>query len=264
MPWPGPREPVARGTCAFVEAALRGGGSAALVARGFFLAGLALTLNGLAGVAMREQGWSAPEIPTAPLHAPAIVLPFFGLVGLRLAAAFPSALEANWIFRHTEVPGSFGYAAGVRGAALRVVVVPLLLALSVPYAVLWGPWRAAAHLALAAAVALVTVEWLFFDFPKVPFTCTYLPGRANLRLTWPRHAAVFFAYCGVLPAAAARLLDRPAEYVLAIALLLAARHALARARRRRPAAALVFDEAAHAGVTQLGLEWRAAADAPRG
>ena len=36
---------------------------------------------------------------------------------------------------------------------------------------------AAAHLLLALAVALVTIEWLFLGFPKIPFTCTYQPGR---------------------------------------------------------------------------------------
>jgi hypothetical protein len=126
--------------------------------------------------------------------------------------------------------------------------------------VLWGPWRAAAHLGFAVAVALVTVEWLFLDFPKVPFTCTYLPGRANLRLTWPKYAAVFFLYCGLVPAAAARLLDRPLAYAAVLALLLATRRLLVGLRDRRREPGLVFDEAAHAGVTQLGLEWRAAAD----
>jgi hypothetical protein len=126
-------------------------------------------------------------------------LGFFALVGLRLAAVYPAALGANWIFRLTETPGSTEYAAGVRRAAVGTVVLPLLGLLAIPYAVLWGPLAAGAHVALALAVALVTSEWLFLGFPKIPFTCTYQPGKANLRVTWPKYFAIFVVYCGLLP-----------------------------------------------------------------
>jgi len=79
-----------------------------------------------------------PVLPARPLHAPAFVLPFFALVGFRLAAVYPASLEANWIFRLTEAPGSADYAAGIRRAAQRAVVLPLLALLAVPYAFLWG------------------------------------------------------------------------------------------------------------------------------
>jgi hypothetical protein len=251
--WLAPRSPVARGTCAFVEAALRRSGSAGLIARGWFFVGVALAVNGIAGTYLREQGRSAPVIPTFPWLAPAFVLPFFALVGLRLAATYPSSPEANWLFRLTEAPGAPDYALGVRRAALRVVVLPLLGTLAVLYVAFWGPARAAALVGLGLAVALVTVEWLFLGFPKVPFACTYLPGAANLRVTWPKHAAVFFVYCGVLPALAARLLASPPAYVVAVSLLLGVRWALARAADRSRPPRLVFDQEAHRFVTGLGL-----------
>jgi hypothetical protein len=257
----GPARPVARAVSSFVEAALLRSASAGLIARGLFVVGLALTLSGLGGLALRDLGSSAPVIPAAPLHAPAFVLPFFALVGLRLAAAYPASIEANWVFRLTESVGSSDYAAGVRRAALQTVVLPLLVLLAVPYSVVWGPAMAARHLLLALAVALVTVEWLFLGFRKIPFTCTYLPGKANLRLTWPKHAAIFFGYCGLAPRLAAWLLVRPLAYVASIALLVLAWRWLVRRRGQEArAACLVFDERADAHVTVLGLEWRQAAD----
>ena len=159
------------------------------------------------------------------------MLPFFALVGLRLAAAFPSSLDANWVFRVTEAPGAPGYAAGVRAAALRAVILPLIAALAVPFAIVLGPWLAAAHLGLALVVALFTAEWLFLEFPKVPFTCTLPAGRANLRVTWPKYATVFFVYCGLAPAAAARLLDHPIPYAVSVALLLVGWQGLVRLRQ---------------------------------
>jgi hypothetical protein len=257
----GRTRPIARSVSFFVEAALWRSASAGLIARGFFVLGVALTLSGLIGLALRDIGYSAPVLPAQPLHAPAIVLPFFALVGLRLAAVYPAALEANWIFRVSEVPGSADYAAGVRRAARRVVVLPLLGLLSVPYAVLWGPVAAAAHLILALAVALVTIEWLFLGFSKVPFTCSYQPGKANLRVTWPRYAAVFVVYCGLLPSLAARVAAHPVAYAPSLGLLLLAWRGLARLRERQALAGrLVFDDAAASPLTVLDLEWREQAD----
>jgi hypothetical protein len=249
--------PVTRGVSSFVGAALLRSASAGLIARGLFVVGVALTVSGLVGLALRDIGYSAPALPAQPLHAPAIVLPFFALVGLRLSSVYPASIEANWIFRLTEVPGSADYAAGVRSAALRTVVLPLLGLLALPYALLWGPVAAGTHLVLALAVALVTVEWLFLGFRKVPFTCTYQPGKANLRVTWPKHLAIFVAYCGLLPSLAAWVERRPVAWIVSVGLLLLARRWLVRLRERQAVShQLVFDDEAAAHVTVLGLEWR--------
>jgi hypothetical protein len=259
--WLEGRRPVARAVSSFVGKALLRSASASLIARGLFVVGVALTVSGFAGVALRRIGYDAPVLPARPLHAPVFVLPFFALVGLRLSAVYPAELGASWIFRVTETPGSTEYAAGIRSAALRTLVLPLLLLMAIPYACFWGPVAAAEHVLLGLAVALVTAEWLFLGFPKIPFTCTYQPGKANLRVTWPKHAAVFAFYCGVVPTVAARVETQPLAWAATMVLLLVAWQCLARvrdrlARERR----LVFDDAAAPPVTVLGLEWRAASD----
>jgi hypothetical protein len=257
----GSRQPMARAVASFVSAALLRSASAGFIARGLFVVGVALTVSGFVGLALRGIGYSAPVLPAHPLHAPAFVLPFFALVGLRLAAVYPASIEANWIFRLTEAPGSIDYAVGVRQAALRTVVLPLIGLLALPYARLWGPVAAAMHLVLALVVALATVEWLFLGFPKVPFTCTYQPGKANLRVTWPKYAAIFVGYCGVLPSLASRIETRPVAWVVSVGLLLLVWWWLVRLRNEQAARQrLVFDDAAHPHITVLGLEWRERAD----
>ncbi len=120
---------------------------------------------------------------------------------------------------------------------------------------------ATAHLVLALTVALVTIEWLFQGFPKIPFTCTYQPGKANLRVTWPKYAAIFFVYCGLLPSLAPALLASRVGYVTSVGLLVLARFWLVGRRDRQAAASgLVFDDAADPHVIVLGLEWRLPAD----
>jgi len=252
--------PVARAVGSFVSAALLRSASAGFIARGLFLVGVALTLSGFLGLSLRDMGYSAPVLPAQPLHAPAFVLPFFALVGLRLSAVYPAVLEANWVFRLAEVPGSAEYAAGVRRAAHRTVILPLLGLVAIAYAVLWGPLAAAAHVALALAVALVTAEWLFLGFPKIPFTCTYQPGKANLRVTWPWYLAIVVVYCGLLPSVAVWLQASPVAWAASVGLLLVVWRWLVRLRDRQAGSGqLVFDDAAHPHLTILGLEWRPAA-----
>jgi hypothetical protein len=182
------------------------------------------------------------------------VLPFFALVGLRLAAVYPAELGASWLFRLTEAPGSGEYAAGVRRAALGRVVLPLLGLLTIPYTLLWGVVQAAALLALGLAVALVTSEWLFLGFAKVPFTCTYQPGKANLRVTWPKYFAIFVVYCGLLPSLAVRVLASPLAWAASVVGLVVVWRVLVRVRERQARAGrLVFDDAAHPHLTLLGL-----------
>jgi hypothetical protein len=260
-----PARPVARGIAAFVSAAAFRSASAGLVARGLFLVGVALTLSGFMGLALREMGRSAPVIPAEPLIAPVFVLPFFATVALRLAAVYPADLEANWLFRLTEATSSNDYAAGIRHAALAGIVLPLLALAAVPYAAVLGVGKAAALLALALAVALATVEWMFLGFAKVPFTCTYQPGKARLRVTWPKYAAIFAVYCALLPTFAARLLANPPGWAATLAALLVSWRVLA-ARRDRQARAhpLVFDDAPSPSLTLLNLERPSAVRRPAG
>ncbi len=254
--WLPSRRSPAQGVSFFVRRAAVASPGVALIARAWLALGVAITLSGLGALVLRHYGRDAPLLPSAPLHAPAIVLPFFALVGLRLAAAFPATLEANWIFRLTETPRSADYAEGVRAAAMRTAVWPVLGALGLPYVVLWGPWPALALLVLAWAVGRLTVEWLFLGFAKVPFTCTYQPGKANLRVTWPKYAAIFLVYCAWLPALASWLLTRTLAYGIALLLLLGARKALVHAGERslERAGRLLFDDRAPPFVTGLDLQ----------
>ena len=49
---------------------------------------------------------------------------------------------------------------------------------------LW-PWKpAAVHLALLACFGIVLAEFSFGGAQKIPFTCSYLPGRSHIHLTF--------------------------------------------------------------------------------
>jgi len=169
-----PAEPRARGISAFVGKVSRRSPAVALIARGWLVVGIAVVLAGFGGAMLRGQLLAG--LPVAATVAPGIVLPFFGLVGLRLAAAYPAHLEANWVFRVTEAGRTDDHATAVRSTALRGVVLPLVALALVPQWLVWGPGVALPLALLSLAIGLATAEWLFLGFAKIPFTCSYLPG----------------------------------------------------------------------------------------
>ncbi len=164
--------------------------------------------------------------------------------------------EEWWAFRVTEATGSGDYMTALRAAALRAAVLPVLGLAFVAYVLLWGFGLALAHVAWALALALVTIEWLFFGFRKIPFTCSYQPGKARLRANWPTALLIAPVYCGALPELSAWALRRPAAWLVGLALLVAAWRGLAsiHAWERQRRDALVFDDKPIPLLTRLGLE----------
>ena len=68
---------------------------------------------------------------------------------------------------------------------LALAICPVLLGLLPAHALLWG-WRVAgAHLVFGLVLSALLVELLLLNFDKIPFTCTYLPGKANVKGFWP-------------------------------------------------------------------------------
>jgi hypothetical protein len=245
-----PARPRARGISAFIGKSSQRSPTVALLARGWLVVGIAIVLAGLGAATVRGELQAA--VPVAATIAPGIVLPFFGLVGLRLAAAYPANLEANWLFRLTETADSADHAMAIRVCALRAVVLPWV---ALPFAVETFTWGLGTALPLALiylAIGLVSAEWLFLGFRKIPFTCSYLPGKADLRRSWPLAALVGFVYCVALPEIVTHALREGSAWLVLLALLTTLWVCLLLlSRRRGRGEPLVFDERAVPLLTQL-------------
>ena len=209
-----PSEPPSRAISAFLGKVLARSATSALIARSWIVVGTGVMLATFGGAVVRHE--IRLDVPTVATVAPAFILPLFALVGLRASASYPAILEANWIFRLTEARGSHHSVRAIRATATRRIVLPLLALVFACDSVLWGPGLALAHTAWALAVALITIEWLFFGFTKIPFTCSYLPGKAGLRARWPHALVVAAFYCGALPAMATLALRRPTLWVVGL------------------------------------------------
>ena len=128
------------------------------------------------------------------LRAFPFLLSFFVVSGFRAVFQFPSELPANWIFQMSE-----GDWLEVSRKATRKIVafaglLPLLV-LFLPFEIVSFGWRVGLfHWAFQVQVSLVLIELFFWTFDKVPFTCSYVPGRSSMALLLALYAYGFTNY----------------------------------------------------------------------
>jgi hypothetical protein len=117
------------------------------------------------------------------LLAQPLLLAFTIIVGIRVLVDQPAASEANWIFRMTETGATRRYLDGLKKAIFIKLVLPLFLAVFALHAFLWGPGLAFVHAAFGTVVSGLAVAAAFYRYRKVPFACTYVPGKIKLHFT---------------------------------------------------------------------------------
>jgi len=104
------------------------------------------------------------------------------VAGIRVAFAMPIDLRANWIFRVMPVRGGGRTRAAVRRTLLTLAVAPVWLIAAAILFRMW-PWQQAAeHLAVLGLIGIVVAETCLKNFRKIPFTCSYLPGKTHFHI----------------------------------------------------------------------------------
>lgn len=119
---------------------------------------------------------------SVPLLVSSIVMMGFAVLAARLAFAMPRDLHANWIFRIAPVRGGSSFVTARRRAFIALSVAPACLVSAVPLLWLW-PWRpAVGHVVALTLLGLVLVEACLAGTQKIPFTCSYLPGKSRIHI----------------------------------------------------------------------------------
>jgi hypothetical protein len=121
------------------------------------------------------------QLPGPYLAASLMVL-CVAILGLRLVVAIPVALRANWIFQLTQIHAPGLYLKAVRQTLLGLSVVPAWLLISL--VMLWQfPMRTTfIHLLALWIVGLILIDIALPSLHKLPFACSYLPGKGKLHL----------------------------------------------------------------------------------
>ena len=149
--------------------------------------GVGWALNGLLGGGLlawaRDGGIPPPRLLAAVTTMPFVLL-LAGVVGLRAALMLPQDPRANWIFRLREDDEHrAAQLDAVERLFMRLVVWPVLVcALPLQWAVLGADTLTALPIAYLAGVFLV--ELAIRTWRRIPFTCSYIPGKRNIALTF--------------------------------------------------------------------------------
>lgn len=152
-------------------------------------------------------------INTTLLSIP-LVLTFFLLVGMRSIVNIPVSLEANWIFRLTQRQDKKHYFSGLKKGIFFYALIPLFAVLFVIYFFLWGGETAFYHCLYGLLVSSLLMEALFQGYHKIPFACTYLPGKAKMHVFWIVYLFSFLFYIFFLSSIEMKLLLRPSRFII--------------------------------------------------
>jgi hypothetical protein len=200
-----------------------------------------------------------------PAYAPAPLSPdflmstlmmmVFATIGLRWVFALPISLTANWVLRTTQLCSSRKYIAATRLSLLVLAVLPVCL-LSALLALPLRPInQVAGHLAVLALIGYILAELNLIGFYKVPFTCSYLPGKSNIQFVFWGFLVVVIAIAIPLMLQEWNALQNWTSYAGMIGILIAVASGLwAFNRYRAESAAIYFEEVPDEGILTLGLQ----------
>ena len=228
-----------------------------LILGGYVGVGLAFVVDALLVGMVRSGGYALFQRPSPRLFMAPLTLTFAILAGLRFTFTIPAELRANWVFRMTEASDRHVYHRAIRKAMFLLTTLPVLGPLLLIETWLWGWPMAAIHAAVNALLSWVLVEVVLLRFDKIPFTCSYLPGKANLPFSAGLYFAAFATYttamAGIGFRAVTEPLPSPLLTLVPILAGLAAGCAWHKRQRIRRSGPLVFDDEPETLVTSLHL-----------
>jgi len=149
--------------------------------QGVFIAiaacGAGLVLNSFFGASAVPRLRSYEDaLSASALWAP-FALVFAATIGARAALVLPIDPRANWVFRMTEdATARVEQLNAVVDAVVRLgVVAPLAMLLPIEWAMFGVGALASTSVAFVAGVLLVEIE--MSEWQRIPFTCSYMPGK---------------------------------------------------------------------------------------
>lgn len=157
-----------------------------------------------------------------PFLVGSLVMLFLPVVGARAAFAVPLALRSNWIFRIAAVHPPASYFSAVRKALYALTAIPIWTVSAVFYLSIWPVRPALEHLAVLSVLGVLIVECALYRFRKIPFTCSYLPGKSNLNVRLGAFAIAFLFAADQGVEIEFWVMQRIARYLVFLGILIAA------------------------------------------
>jgi hypothetical protein len=213
--------------------------------------GLAIAL-----VFIRQEGslLAYPRTLSPGFLIATFVIMSFAVIGLRSVYALPISLTANWVLRTTQLRSSEKYIAATRRSLLLLAVLPVWV-VSALFALLYRPLpQVAEHLVILALLGFILADLNLIGFYKVPFTCSYLPGKSNIQFSFWIFIIVFIPLTLLSAIRELNALSYPLHFACIVVALTAIAAALwAINRHRSRSAVLYFEELPEEILTTLRL-----------
>ena len=245
------KHPIERAIFSFVGHTLLRSPSQRFLLGGIFGVGVAMTIALLVTVSRCAGAIGVLQLNGYTLSLAHLLL-FFSLVGIRIVFDIPANLKANWLFQLTQKVDLAPYFTGIRKAVLVFAVLPQILFWLLFYGFSWG-WTAVGHCIYAFTLAIILIEVLFTGYRKLPFTCTFVPERANLKLMWSVYLGGFAVYVFGGTALELWLLEHPVWFLVGEVLLVSCVVGFRTSRRRKPVRELVYEEQPEPAVLTMQL-----------
>ena len=173
----------------------------------------ALALPSIVKVGARP-GLPIVALSSAGLLAIPLTLSFFAVSGLRAVFNLPAELRANWIFQITEGEERWAHIRAARKWIVVMGIAPLFLLLA-PFEFIFRGWALGlVHLSFALVLSLLMLNLLLVWFRKIPFTCSYFPGKTSMAGMAFVYILSFLFYTWAMASLEARLIRSPFELVL--------------------------------------------------
>jgi len=181
----------------------------------------------------------------------------FAVVGLRSVFSLPISLNANWILRITQLRPTPDYTAATRTTLILLGVLPVTVATAI-LALTFRPLaQVAAHLLVLFLIGCLLAELALIGFYKVPFTCSYLPGKSNVQFLFWGFLVLFVPLAMKFASLEQTVLTSPPRFLCITGFLLAIISALRVFNHHRAkSAAIYFEELPAEVLTTLNLSTR--------
>jgi hypothetical protein len=213
------------------------GVAAAAVATGF------LAFGGLYGSA---------KVATARYVSAHLILLLFLVLGVRHLFSIPAELRANWMFQMTEREGRDDWLDAIDGFVFFGGLAAIL-ALPFPFEAREIGWRAVAEAGLVVVLGVLGYEWLFSDWRKLPFTCSRLPGKTPLWITFLYGVGILTAFPAVSALVVETLFSGAAMTVVVVLTVTLWRRVHHARRLAWSELRLTYDEAPDPAIQALSL-----------
>jgi hypothetical protein len=219
--------PLERATFHFISNTMLRNARQRLFLAAFGGVAVALTLPALVRIGTRP-GTPFVIFEAAGLLSAPLTLSFFVVSGLRAAFNFPAELRANWVFQICESEDRILHIRAARKWIGLMGIAPLF-ALLAPVEIWFRGWRLGfLHLTFALGLALVLLNLLLIWFRKIPFTCSYFPGKTSMAVMFFLYLAGFTTYSWTMAELETRWIDKPVPLLLFYFAIGAALYGLAR------------------------------------